>query len=152
WLGLLAVDAVIAGLWLKLYEGDEQDRLETTRVLVLLAGGFAGLCTTLLGIFVCWQVWDTLVSWVNAEAGGERKSLTLIAALFAFVSGLALMFASLQLARSEERSNPTLRRMFYGYNAVLSGILLLIILIVLNVFVSLRFPATVDFTAGSLYT
>jgi ABC-type uncharacterized transport system len=153
WLAFLAVDVLVAGAWLKLYQGDERDRLESTRVVVLLAGGSAGLCTTFMGIFICWQLWDTLVSWVNGETSQDwTKNLGLMGALVAFISGLALMFASLQLARTEERSNPTLRRLLYGYNAVLSGVLLLVILIVLNVFVYLRLPANVDFTAGSLYT
>src|SRR5260370_18542736 len=49
------------------------------------------------------------------------------------VGGLALMFASSQLGRSVERTSPNLRRYLYGYNAVLTGLLLLSILAVANV-------------------
>jgi hypothetical protein len=43
------------------------------------------------------------------------------------------MFAGLQLARVFERTQPNLRRLLYGYNAVLGGLLLCAILGLLNV-------------------
>jgi hypothetical protein len=56
------------------------------------------------------------------------------------------MFASLLLAKTEERSNPVLRRLLYGYNAALSGLLLLAILVVGNILVYAYFPATYTWT------
>ena len=47
--------------------------------------------------------------------------------LLALFGGLALMFVSLLPARAVERTDPALRRLLYGYNAVLSGLLMLAI-------------------------
>jgi hypothetical protein len=52
------------------------------------------------------------------------------------------MFASLQLARTEQRSNATLRRILYGFNSVFVGLLLLLVLIAVNVLSFIRVPAT----------
>src|SRR5207302_74013 len=72
---------------------------------------------------------------------------------------LALMFASLQLARADERSSPGLRRLLYGYNAVLTGLLVLAILTVLNVLTYVPLPAwgsffskPSDWTQSNLFT
>src|SRR5262249_19415408 len=65
---------------------------------------------------------------------------------------------SLQLVRGLERSRPTLRRLLYGYNAVLSGMVLLIILLLVNAlsFVQLSpfgvMSKTFDWTASKQYT
>ena len=42
------------------------------------------------------------------------------------LAGLLIMFASLQLARTEQRANAVLRRMLYGFNSVFVGLLLLL--------------------------
>src|SRR5262249_55053672 len=77
------------------------------------------------------------------------------AALF---GGLALLFASVQLARGVERASAPMRRLLYGYNAVLTAVLLAVILALLNVlpyshvwpFGYLDRPY--DWTASRLYT
>src|SRR4029077_19615483 len=58
----------------------------------------------------------------------------------------------LQIGRSEERSNAILRRLLYGYNALLGAFLLLAILAVVNVLGYVKLSAPIDFTASSLYT
>jgi hypothetical protein len=56
------------------------------------------------------------------------------------------MFASLLLARTEERSSAFLRRLLYGYNAALTGLLLLAILAVGNVLVYTLWPTSYNWT------
>ena len=51
----------------------------------------------------------------------------------ALLGGLALMFASVQLGRGLERENQGVRRLIYGFNAVLMTLLLLAILAIPNV-------------------
>src|SRR5262249_9488181 len=78
--------------------------------------------------------------------------------LLALLGGLAVMFVSLQVARTEERQNATLRLALYGYNAVLSGVVLLGVLGLINLLPYLRvrpfsaLAATTDWTAHSLYS
>src|SRR5205823_3511597 len=77
------------------------------------------------------------------------------AALF---GGMTLMFAALQLARGQERTNPNLRRLLYGYNAVLGSLLLIAVLALLNILAYTRvgpfkfFKETFDWTSGGMYT
>ena len=62
------------------------------------------------------------------------------------------MFASLLLARSEENTSPTLRRLLYGYNAILSSFLLLGILIVVNILSSAYLSKRTDWTGARIFT
>ncbi|MGL4553917.1 MAG: Gldg family protein, partial [Gemmataceae bacterium] len=76
-------------------------------------------------------------------------------------AGLALMFASLQLARDEERKSQGVRRFVYGFNAFLGTVLVVIVLGVVNV---LAFADPIDqltgralsrdfdWTKGTMYT
>src|SRR5262249_23758050 len=68
------------------------------------------------------------------------------------IAGLAIMFFSLLLARSEESDSPGLRRTLYGYNAVLTGLLLLAILVILNVLGYLYLPMSSDWTEAGIFT
>ena len=62
------------------------------------------------------------------------------------------MFSSLLLGRGEESDSPTLRRLLYGYNAVLTGLLLLGILAAINVLAYLYLPVSSDWTEAGIYT
>jgi hypothetical protein len=72
--------------------------------------------------------------------------------------GLILMFGSLLLARGFERTSPNLRRLLYGYNAVLGAILLVAVLGLINVLPYTRvgpfkgLMRTYDWTAGGIYS
>src|SRR5262249_15114557 len=68
------------------------------------------------------------------------------------VVGLIIMFVSLLLARTQEQSSPGLRRLLYGYNAVLTSYLLLFILIIINVLAFNYVPAQADYTDLGIYT
>lgn len=129
---------------------------DTTRLIVLTVGGLTGFVTALLGLVL------PLTEWRHVFTGGlevwRKEWWILIRCFAALFGGLALMFASLQLARSDARSTPWLRRLLYGYNAVLTGFLLLAILTVLNVVAYARswpfefFSTTQDFTSSGIYT
>src|SRR5262249_997905 len=67
---------------------------------------------------------------------------------YAEVIGLGIMFVSLLLARTEIRSSALIRRLIYGYNAVLTGFLLLVTLAVVNIIVYVAFPLSLDWTQG----
>ena len=60
--------------------------------------------------------------------------------------GLGLMFTSLLLARTDIRSSAVLRRVLYGYNAVLTGLLLLAMLVVLNIVLFALFPFSFEWS------
>jgi hypothetical protein len=132
----------------------EADRL---RIHLLTLAGGAGFATALLGLLLPFteayrevfsgglKVWREN-PWALARCG---------AAVF---GGLLLMFAGLQLARSFERTRTNLRRLLYGYNAVLGSLLLLFVLGLLNVlaYVQLKpfsyLSRVYDWTSSGLYT
>ena len=131
WGAILVLLALGAGL----YEILREDRnrpgaIDNTRMLVLAIGGLAGFATAVLGVLLAYQ-------WRSVFTGGLeewRKDWWRIArCLLALFGGLALMFSSLQLARADERTSPGLRRLVYGYNALLGGLILFAILGVINV-------------------
>ena len=62
------------------------------------------------------------------------------------IVALILMFVSFSFARTDIRSNATLRRLMYGYDAILQGLLLIEMLAVLNVVVYAVAPFTYDWS------
>lgn len=117
--------------------------------LTLLLAGATGLALTLVGVTLAWQWWDTYLGWLRGEPGpaGWR---TWVSLLLAF-AGLAVMFVGLQVARGQERARPLLRRLLYGYNAFLTGLLVLAILAVINVLAYAKLPDPINFTASTMY-
>src|SRR5437868_2536046 len=96
------------------------------------------------------------VAWLAANRGTGGTALivlgALLVALAVLLAGLAIMFVSLQVVRSEERTSAVLRRLVYGYNAVLTGVLLLLILTVVNVLVTLKFTGVIDATESGKFS
>ena len=131
WSILVAVLALGTGAWQMLLDPEDRADVNRGRVLVLLVGGVFGFLMFLLGIALVIHWWDIFLTWT--EVGKGEKPLLVMLALATLVVGLGVMFLSLQVARTQERSDPTVRRLLYGYNAVLTGLLLLAILIVTNI-------------------
>src|SRR5262249_18185653 len=106
--------------------------VELVRKLALVYSGLAGALTAVFGALLA------LVTYREAIGGGLeacRKNPQAPAyPLLALVGGLGFGFVVLQMSRGLERTNPVLRRLIYGSNAVLVGLLLLAVLALLNVF------------------
>src|SRR5207249_2194528 len=68
------------------------------------------------------------------------------------IFGMAIAFISLLLARADERSSAFLRRLLYGYNALVQGVLAVLIIVLANVFVAMKFSKPLDFTSATFYT
>jgi hypothetical protein len=123
--------------------------------LILLAGTLVGLILVGVGFYLTMRWASTFTTGMEEW----RKNWWQIALCFITVfGGLGAMFAALHLARGEERTNPSLRRLIYGYNAVLTGLLLLAILGVVNLLAYVPFKPfsyfnrTYDWTEANLYT
>jgi hypothetical protein len=128
---------------------------QETPALILFAGTLVGLILVGVGFYLTMRWWGTFTTGMEEW----RKNWWQIALCFATVfGGLGTMFAALNLARGEERTNPSLRRLIYGYNAVLTGLLLLAILGVVNLLAYVPFKPfsyfnqTYDWTEANLYT
>src|SRR5262249_37679689 len=110
---------------------DEAAQAAKLRLELMVLGGLVGLATALLGFVLPFTVYREQL---GAGLDSWRKNpAALIWSGLATFGGLALMFASLQLGRGLERQNQNIRRLIYGYNAVLTGLLLLAVLALPNV-------------------
>jgi hypothetical protein len=123
---------------------------ELVRIYLLILGGVTGLLIALMGLALHYYWWTDLTDWLRL--GNRDKAWHVLVALAVLLVGLAVMFVSLQVVRSEERTSAVLRRLVYGYNAVLTGLLLLLILTVVNVLVGLKFTGVIDATQSGQYT
>ncbi len=157
WLLALSALSAAVGLWVRMGSaGQGVGTLDSLRVQGMVLGGLAGFATAALGLALA------LFTYRGVFAGGldvwrDNRGRVLLCALALF-GGLGLMFASLQLGRTVERANAAVRRLVYGYNAFLMGLLLLAILVLINVLAYVPFaPFSVfgnqwDWTASGIYT
>jgi hypothetical protein len=105
--------------------------VEQYRLLLLVVGGLVGFVTVVLGFLLPFFTYRA-----NLEGGLDswrQHPAAVIVPMAALFGGLIAMFASLQLARGMERTNATMRRLIYGYNAVLTALLLLAVLAMPNI-------------------
>lgn len=157
YLALLAVTFLGVGAFQRFVVSGEVSAEENTRVSILALGGLVGFLTTFgLGLGLAWT-WRThiLGGWTSwqSEEGWRIWVLLLV-----FIGGLVVMFLSLQLARTQTRTGTAQRRLLYGFNAALSVLFLLAILVVINVltylpvepFISISKPY--DWTSRSIYS
>jgi ABC-type uncharacterized transport system len=130
--------------------GEGTEVHELIRILLLALGGGCGLLITLIGVALHYYWWTDLTNLIRL--GDREKAWHVFLPLALLVAGLAVMFVSVQVVRSEERASAVLRRLLYGYNAVLTGLLLLLILGVVNVLVGLKFTGVIDATQSGQFT
>jgi hypothetical protein len=147
---LLGIVLGCCGFWNKIREPGKVSDLDATRILVLIVGGFLGLAVSLVAV-------ARAIKWISYFTGGIETwqgpdAWRIWLCIGLELIGLAIMFGSLQLARTEERSNPVLRRLLYGYNAVLAGMLLLALLVVVNIMTYIYVPAISDWTMSGQYS
>src|SRR5205807_1787301 len=108
------------GVYLKFLPAEAADP-DRVRMVLLTLGGLGGLLITSTGVALTYHWWDQWAAWLGR---GEREGAgKILGALAVLIAGLAVMFAGLQVGRAEERTHAGLRRLVYGYNAVLTGVL-----------------------------
>jgi hypothetical protein len=128
-------------LWLNTGQFDEFG----IRLFVLIFGGSTGviLFFETLGRAYLWRQ-DIFLGGTAAWQGDNAWHFWLCAYLM-FVS-LVLMFASFNLARADIRKHVALRRVMYGYDTVVQGLLLIGVLAILNVVIYALVPFSFDWT------
>jgi hypothetical protein len=141
WGAALSVFVVGVGLWNLLLpvRGGTREAADRLRVTVLLVLAGVGLLTALLGLMLPFASAPfSLTNYPEIFEGGLRKwrerenawAVTRLVA--ALLGGLVLMFIGLTQARAFERTSPNLRRLLYGYNAILTTVLLILIVGLIN--------------------
>lgn len=142
-LGLLLVGLVFLGAGIYALRQGEKVDLITTRTLLLIGGGAAGLILTLMTGLRAWYWWDAALL---REAAAWGRTWWLWLCIYIQLLGMALMFGSLYLAQGDIRANAVLRRLLYGYNTVFTGVLLLETLVLLNIMMYTALPYNLDWT------
>jgi hypothetical protein len=143
---LVALIALGGGIWLRAGAGYTVT-LEQMRLFVLACGSLTGLVIAVMAILRGYTLGGDFFRGPSGWSGANAWQLWLV--VYTAMIGLALMFGSLSLAQTEIRVNALLRRLLYGYNAVLNGLLLLTILTVLNVVVYASYPYTANWSRTS---
>ncbi len=128
-------------MWLNTGQFDEVGM----RVFVLVFGGSFG-CILFLYAVARAYTWrqDIFLGGIPSWQGPNAWRFWLVAYLQ--IVALILMFLSFNLARTDIRSSATLRRVMYGYDTILQGLLLVEVLAVLNVVIYALVPFTFDWT------
>jgi hypothetical protein len=147
---LFPLTTLTAAIWQKARRPGRISETDATRMLVLVLGGTLGLNLLLVSLAVLFQWWQFVAGGMETWQGSDGWRVWVF--LILLLAGLGTMFASLQLGRTEERSNVVIRRLLYGYNAVLTGLLLFCILGVSNVLAYGYFPHKEDPEIHSIYS
>jgi ABC-type uncharacterized transport system len=136
--------------------------VDKVRLLLLALGGTLGLLTALLGLTLPFFLPYSAV-FAGGVAEWRKNPGVVFGVAAAVVGGLALTFASLQVARGQERESALMRRLLYGFNAVFSSLLLAAILLLVNLlpynvqmgpndFLHKFFTSTFDWTQARIYS
>jgi hypothetical protein len=136
WLTVLALVTLAVALLNLTYTpgaqtGGRMSEGERLRFIAVLLGGLLGVCTAAYGFLLPFTEYQSVFAGGFEEWRKNRGAIGLT--LLPFFGGLILAFLSLMLTAGLERSSAAARRLLYGYNAVLSGLLLLFILLLVNV-------------------
>jgi hypothetical protein len=142
--GLLGLLLVGAGLYLLLTPGTALTPANL-RVVVLTVGGLAGLVVAVLTVLRALLWWNEYFA-AGVTAWRGEGAWRLWVCFYVELLGLAVIFGSLLLARADIRVNPVMRRLLFGYNTALTGLLLLAALVVFNVTVYAWYPYTFEWT------
>jgi hypothetical protein len=119
------------------------------RKALVLFGGLTGLTLTVIGFAFSVEWYRYLAEWLDTKSP-PPGAYRFVLALLVFIGGAGLAFLSAQPARADERDNPLVRRLIFGMNLGLSTFLLLVLLLVANIFVTLKVPNKLDTTATGL--
>ncbi len=118
--------------------------------VILGAGALIGVAMLIGSGVLFYLGWTPLVDWIRE--GKEEKLWQPLLAVVLALAGEGIMFAAFQSAQRSKRTNPTMRRLLYGYNAAFTANLLLILLLAINVVIQVRYPSPIDMTAGGFYS
>lgn len=147
----VAVDflGIAAYLLAQLPKPTLQARRTNARMAVLLWGICLGLGLMVIGsiLFVIWS------KAVTEAVGGKVAQLVWVAGpILGILAGAGIAFLACLPARAEERNNVTVRRIIYGANVGLTGMLLVLVLVIGNVFAAVKVPNKLDTTEAGFYS
>ncbi|MBL8868086.1 MAG: Gldg family protein [Planctomycetia bacterium] len=149
-----SIAALGGGLWLSsakpTYAPEQHARIGS--ILLAVIGGVAGLLLAGLAVWFLIVDYQLLADWLTKKDTKTKDLWRVLVPALVFVAGGGLAFFAAQPARRLERHDQTARRLVYGTNFAVTGVLLFAALVVLNGFVALRVPQRLDTTASGYYS
>jgi hypothetical protein len=141
---LLFLLFVGVGLW-QAITPPENASIQDMRLLILFTGLVGGL---IVAVATAWRTW---LSWrliFPADVPMAQSEGVWRLWLYAYIEmfALAVLFGSLLLARADIRQNAAMRRLLFGYNTFLTGLLVLVTLVIANVVVYATYPLNFEFS------
>jgi hypothetical protein len=143
---LLALLFFGVGLWQALMLPHEANT-QKMRLLVLFTGGGFGLIValaTLVRTYLWWRGGEIFAADTPMAESPNVWRLWLCA--YVEIFALAVLFGSLLLGRTDIRQDAVMRRVLFGYNTALTGLVVLATLVLLNVVVYVTYPFTLQWT------
>ncbi len=114
----------------------------TSGIPLIVEGGLMGaLFGVVVSLFALGLAWNQQK--VFFELTGPNFSDNILPALqlvFLFFIGLVISFVSLVLTRSQERVNPLVRRLIYGFSSTMLVVIVCLVILVLNGIVAVHVP------------
>jgi hypothetical protein len=156
WALALGLTFLVIGALAIAYRGsDRSSDAERSRTLVLALLGCFGLATAILGLTLPLAYSEIFGGALKVWRENMNKVVLCGSILF---GGMLVMFAGLVLSRSYGLQLPNLRRLVYGYNAIIGACLLLCILGLINLLPYMQLvpfkylSKTYDWTTSGLYS
>jgi hypothetical protein len=151
-LGMILIGAVLLGGGLYTFLNlDRPAFVDTMRFLCLYTVSMTGFVLSLFTA-VRMSAWWVRYFMPGMSAWQGNDSWHFWLCIYMLVLGLVLLFGGLLLGRVDIRVNVSMRRMLYGYNTVLTGFLLLVILVVLVIFTFVNLPANIAWNRMGMHT
>jgi ABC-type uncharacterized transport system len=149
-----AIASLGGGLWLSSSKATSVPEAHARIGTILLAtiGGLAGLLLAGVATWFLIDDYQLLANWLTKKDTKTKDLWRVLVPAMVFVAGGGLAFLAAQPARKLERHDQTARRLVYGTNFAVTGVLLFAALVVLNGFVALRLPQRLDTTASGYYS
>ncbi len=150
-LGLVKLGLLVAILWCFTTFSFSTSDEDHGRLTVAFVGSFLGLALLVLSGMRTYQDWKAYIA-PGLEAWQGKGGWHVWVCILTAVGGLAILFLTTALIRSDEYSGRYARVIIYGYMAVQSCLMLLGILVFVNVVAYFLYPTPSDWTSGGLYT
>ncbi len=131
-------------------ETHRDHEIDVNPYIALITGATFGIALLIGSAVLFYLGWTPLIDWIRE--GKREKLWQPMAAILLALLGEGVMFVAFQSARKVERTDSLLRRILYGYNAAFTANLLFLLLLLVNVFIYVRYPSPVDTTAGGFYS
>lgn len=149
-----AIGALVGGFWSSASRATTppEKHARSGAILLAIVGGLTGLLLMAIGVWFLIDEYKMLADWLTKKETKTKDLWRILVPALLFIAGTGAAFLAAQPARQQERHDQTARRLVYGTNLAVTGILLFAALVLVNGFVALRLPNRLDTTQAGYYS